>query len=230
MQEQKLQVVPYVFQPQNTIFASTRQRGNPCLPFVRLCKVEYHPLIPDFVFGRKAQGRIGELFNSQQPGVVFPYINRFLLCLVDTSDVNSNTALSELNLLGVKENISIILAWSKEQMAQHLESICSLQSRSIDPILGKGSGTHLAKATECLTTIPSISKNDAYTLLEGFGKLSDIFEAPRDLYELLPGFGQTKAKRLFECTHEPFLNSIQSSSSSPITPQNILEQQPSNTQ
>ncbi|KAH7826204.1 DNA excision repair protein ERCC-1 [Monocercomonoides exilis] len=210
--------------PKNTLFASLRQKGNPFLSYIKQCKIEYKPVIPDFIIGehvcalfislrfhlrnpRYLQQRVDELLHSSSKSshASFPYRSRYLLCLIDTNDVNANNALKKLNILGVKENISLLLAWSNEQMANHVEKLVALQQRGIDVIMGKGSEGAFAKATDCLTTIPSITKHDAHRLLHAFGTLSNIFDSSKDFYSLLPMMGKTKVDRLYAACHEPFL-------------------------
>lgn len=55
------------------------------------------------------------------------------------------------------------------------------------------------------TTVRSVNKTDATTLLSTFGTLKDIANASTDTLALCPGFSFLKAERLHKVLHEPFL-------------------------
>lgn len=55
------------------------------------------------------------------------------------------------------------------------------------------------------TTVRSVNKTDAMTLLTTFGSLEDVVKAPIGSLALCPGFGMQKAQRLHKTLHEPFL-------------------------
>ena len=56
-----------------------------------------------------------------------------------------------------------------------------------------------------LTTIRSINKTDATTLLSTFGSLGKIIKASQDSLALCPGLEPQKATRLYKALHQPFL-------------------------
>jgi len=56
-----------------------------------------------------------------------------------------------------------------------------------------------------LTTVRSVNKTDATTLLTTFGTLADIVSAQPNTLALCPGFGLNKADKLHKILHEPFL-------------------------
>lgn len=56
-----------------------------------------------------------------------------------------------------------------------------------------------------LTTIRSVNKTDATTLLSTFGTLSDLVQAPSNILALCPGVGVQKAERIHKTLHEQFL-------------------------
>lgn len=43
------------------------------------------------------------------------------------------------------------------------------------------------------------------TLITKFGTLENIIKAPQNKLAECPGFGETKAKKLYKALHEPFL-------------------------
>lgn len=56
-----------------------------------------------------------------------------------------------------------------------------------------------------LTTIRSVNKTDAMTLMMTFGTLEAIVKASPTALSLCPGFGAAKAQRLYKVLHEPFI-------------------------
>lgn len=50
-----------------------------------------------------------------------------------------------------------------------------------------------------------VNKTDAMTLLTRFGTLENIIKASETQLAECPGFGATKAKKLYKALHEPFL-------------------------
>lgn len=108
------------------------QRDNPFLKAIKIVRIEFCSIIPDFIIGNNIcclflslkyhcrnpeyiKRRINELFHSpylpSRSSSSYPYRSCFLLCLVNTNDVNSSIAIEELNILGVKENITLLLGW-----------------------------------------------------------------------------------------------------------------------
>ena len=59
--------------------------------------------------------------------------------------------------------------------------------------------------TKALTIVKSLNKTDVTTLLESFGSLKGIAEADEKTLIMCPGFGDKKAKKLYQTLHEPFL-------------------------
>ena len=56
-----------------------------------------------------------------------------------------------------------------------------------------------------MTSIRSVNKTDATTLLTTFGSLEKIIQASPVTLGLCPGLGPQKAHRLHKILHEPFL-------------------------
>lgn len=50
-----------------------------------------------------------------------------------------------------------------------------------------------------------MNKTDAMTLITKFGTLENIIKASQNKLAECPGFGDTKAKKLYKALHEPFL-------------------------
>lgn len=57
---------------------------------------------------------------------------------------------------------------------------------------------------DALTTIRSVNKTDAVTLLSAFGTLANVIAAEPTKIALCPGIGPQKAQRIHNALHEPF--------------------------
>lgn len=62
-----------------------------------------------------------------------------------------------------------------------------------------------------LTTVRSINKTDATTLLTTFGTIADIVKAQPNTLALCPGLGLHKAQKLHKVLHESFLRTTSTS-------------------
>ncbi|KAK2946870.1 putative DNA excision repair protein ERCC-1 [Blattamonas nauphoetae] len=125
------------------------------------------------------------------------YQSRFLIVLADSKQKsNIQNALFYLNVLGVKQNITLILAWSEQQVASHLEMLCYLQSQNIQPFEGYASMSDVDRALDLLTSVPHITLSDAELLIQNFGSLAAIFSAPKAAFACIDGFGPTKVQSL----------------------------------
>lgn len=59
--------------------------------------------------------------------------------------------------------------------------------------------------TSALTTIRSVNKTDARTLITTFGSFENILKASENSLALCPGIGPQKASRIYKILHQPFL-------------------------
>nr|CAD7207194.1 unnamed protein product [Timema douglasi] len=69
----------------------------------------------------------------------------------------------------------------------------------------------LFKLVSVLTSIRSINRTDATTLLSTFGSLERLLRASPETLALCPGLGPSKAARLHKVLHQPFLRDRRSS-------------------
>lgn len=56
-----------------------------------------------------------------------------------------------------------------------------------------------------LTSIKSVNKTDAMTLLTNFGTLGNLIQASESKLNVCPGFGLRKAQMIVKVFNEPFL-------------------------
>ncbi|KAL1456554.1 hypothetical protein WDU94_001275 [Cyamophila willieti] len=72
-----------------------------------------------------------------------------------------------------------------------------------------------SQLASALTSVRSVNKTDATTLLSTFGSLEAIIKASKDSLSLCPGLGPSKASRLHNVLHQPFLISDNTGFSEP---------------
>lgn len=60
------------------------------------------------------------------------------------------------------------------------------------------------KVMDALTSIRSVNKTDATTLITVFGSLAEIINATPEKLALCPGFGPQKAQRVYAALHAKF--------------------------
>jgi len=120
-------------------------------------------------------------------------------------------ALSQLMRVAILTEMTLMLAWSHEEAASILETYKLFENKPPDMIMEqKGPSPH-EKMIEALTSIKSINKTDAVTLLGTFKTLADILRAEPEDLALCPGLGPNKAKKLYKVLHESFKRQVSSS-------------------
>ena len=76
-------------------------------------------------------------------------------------------------------------------------------------IMEKGGPDNYSKLVETLTSVKSVNKTDAVTLLSAFGSLERIIKASIEELSLCPGLGPQKAQRLYKVLQESFKRSTE---------------------
>jgi DNA excision repair protein ERCC-1 len=203
----------HVLQQQpHVLYVSTKQHGNPILPFIRNVPWSYATMRPDYIFNSTSCG----LFISLKYHVLYRnYIRtriaelktdfnvRILLVLVDVED--NEKVLLELNTLAVQQNWTLILGWSEEEIARYLETYKALNSRDASSIQkSKDSGHWIDQMTDVLTTCKGTNKTDAAAILGQFQNLRSVMAASPEELALIAGLGPVKVQRLHDAFHKPF--------------------------
>ena len=85
-----------------------------------------------------------------------------------------------------------------------IETYKTYESKPPDLIKEKGGSEPHEKVMEALTSVKSVNKTDAVTLLGTFLTLEAIVRASPEDLALCPGFGPNKAKKLHKVLHEHF--------------------------
>ncbi|XP_029968385.1 DNA excision repair protein ERCC-1 [Salarias fasciatus] len=198
----------------SSIVVSPRQRGNPILKFVRSVPWEFGDVVPDYVLGQTTCALFLSLrYYNLNPNYIHDRLKqlgrtftlRVLLVQVDVKDPHH--ALKELARICIMADCTLILAWSPEEAGRYLETYKSYEKKPADLLKEQVEKDYLSKVTDCLTTVKSINKTDAITLLSTFSSVEGIISASKEDLVLCPGLGPQKARRLFDVLHKPFLKS-----------------------
>ncbi|XP_057707732.1 DNA excision repair protein ERCC-1 [Corythoichthys intestinalis] len=198
----------------SSIVVSPRQRGNPILKFVRSVPWEFGEVVPDYVLGKTTCALFLSLrYHNLNPNYIHDRLQqlghsftlRVLLVQVDVKDPHH--ALKELARICIMADCTLILAWSPEEAGRYLETYKSYEKKPADLLKEQVEKNYLSKVTDCLTTVKSINKTDAMTLLSTFSSLEGIISASKEDLVLCPGLGPQKARRLYDVLHKPFLKS-----------------------
>ncbi|XP_062862232.1 DNA excision repair protein ERCC-1 [Trichomycterus rosablanca] len=207
-------VAPAVLGSGNSIIVSPRQRGNPILKFVRSVPWEFGEVVPDYVLGRTTCALfLSVRYHSLNPNYIHERLKqlgqtftlRVLLVQVDVKDPHHS--LKELARICIMADCTLILAWSPEEAGRYLETYKSYEKKPADLLKEQVEKDYLSKVTDCLTTVKSINKTDAITLLSTFSSVEGIINASKEELVLCPGLGPQKARRLYDVFHQPFLKS-----------------------
>ncbi|XP_041857874.1 DNA excision repair protein ERCC-1 [Melanotaenia boesemani] len=198
----------------SSIIVSPRQRGNPILKFVRSVPWEFGDVVPDYVLGQMTCALFLSLrYHNLNPNYIHDRLKqlgntftlRVLLVQVDVKDPHH--ALKELARICIMADCTLILAWSPEEAGRYLETYKSYEKKPVDLLREQVEKNYLSKVTDCLTTVKSINKTDAITLLSTFSSVEGIITASKEDLVLCPGLGPQKARRLHDVLHKPFLKS-----------------------
>jgi DNA excision repair protein ERCC-1 len=117
--------------------------------------------------------------------------------LVLVNDENNLPALQELNRIAFMHEYTLIQAWSNIECARYIETFKAYEGKSAASIQERVENEFLPKVTGILTTVRSVNRTDAVTLLDMFGSLRGISRASQE--DLLKG------QRIYEAFHEPFM-------------------------
>ncbi|XP_059417221.1 DNA excision repair protein ERCC-1 [Carassius carassius] len=205
-------IPPHLLGSGNSIIVSPRQRGNPILKYVRNVPWEFGEVVPDYVLGRTTCAVfLSVRYHNLNPNYIHERLKqlgqsftlRVLLVQVDVKDPHH--ALKELARICIMADCTLILAWSPEEAGRYLETYKSYEKKPADVLKEQVEKNYLSQVTDCLTTVKSVNKTDAMTLLSTFSSLEGIIKASKEELVLCPGLGPQKARRLYDVLHQPFI-------------------------
>jgi len=197
------------------IQVSSRQRGNPILKSIRSVPWEFvENMVPDYIMGSKTCAfYLSVRYHTLNPNYIHERLKqigsdggafdlRVLLVQVDVKEPHH--ALRQLMRIAILAELTVMLAWSQEEAGRILETYKQFEGKTPDMIMEKSNPDPYSKIVDALTSIKSINKTDAGTLISVFGSLQGIVEASMEELTLCPGFGPQKAQRLYKALHESF--------------------------
>ncbi|CAA9997701.1 unnamed protein product [Nesidiocoris tenuis] len=197
----------------NTLLVNPKQRGNALLKYLTGVIWEYDDsILPDYVMGRTTAALFLSLayhnlkqdyINQRIKQLGKLYDLRVLLVQVDMPDPHHN--LKHLTRICLLTDMTLMLAWSPEEAAKILQVYKQFEHKPPDMIMEKRESDMRIKLMSALTSIRSINKTDAATLLNNYGSLENIMNTTAHSLALCPGLGQQKANRLYNALHTPFL-------------------------
>lgn len=134
------------------------------------------------------------------------YVVRILLVLVDIED--EEAMLLQLNGLAIARDMTLILAFSNEEVARYLETYKSLEHTNADTLKESAAkGSYVEQVRHALSPVKSLNSSDVLKLLATFGSLANIFTASLEQLATVPGLGEKKVAALFNAFHQPFITS-----------------------
>ncbi|XP_067011184.2 DNA excision repair protein ERCC-1 [Anabrus simplex] len=197
----------------NAVLVSPKQRGNPVLKSI--CNVPWEfeeDIVPDYVMGKTTCALFLSLrYHSLNPDYIHErlkllgprYDLRVLLVQVDSQDPHHT--LKYLTRICILANLTLMLAWSPEEAGRIIETYKIFEHKPPDLIMERTENSPYQKLTNALTSVRSINRTDAATLLSTFGSLEKLVRATPESLALCPGLGPQKAARLYKVLHQPFL-------------------------
>jgi len=194
-----------------SIVVSSRQRGNPILKSIRLVPWEFSDtIVPDYLIGEKASALYLSLrYHTLNPNYIHERLKTFtgselrvLLVQVDISEPHH--ALKQLMRISILADLTLMLAWSQEEAGKILETYKAFENKPPDMIMEKANPDPHSKLVDALTSVKSVNKTDAATLISVFGSLEGIVNASIEDLTLCQGFGPHKAQRLHKVLHQTF--------------------------
>lgn len=170
---------------------------NCCALYLNL---DYHVAKPDWIYEK-----INELRNKYQLSLLIVMVNH----------VDYESLLKEITILAIRTNFTLLLAWSPEEAAKHIENYRLNAEKSPNIIMGrtleevsKKSITSLQQClVDALTSVSRISRSDATSLISSntFDKFEDLAKASVDELALCPGISSVKAKKFYSLFNRPFI-------------------------
>uniref|UniRef100_A0A671NDK3 Excision repair cross-complementation group 1 n=1 Tax=Sinocyclocheilus anshuiensis TaxID=1608454 RepID=A0A671NDK3_9TELE len=192
-------IPPHLFGSGNSIIVSPRQRGNPILKFVRNVPWEFGEVVPDYVLGRTTCALfLSVRYHNLNPSYIHERLKqlgqsftlRVLLVQVDVKDTHH--ALKELARI-------CIMFVCPEEAGHYLETYKSYEKKPADVLKEQVEKNYRSQVTDCLTTVKSVNKTDAMTLL------STASLRHMDELVLCPGLGPQKVCRDTLCFEQLIL-------------------------
>ncbi|OHT04831.1 Mating-type switching protein swi10 [Tritrichomonas foetus] len=194
------------------LLIAKRQEGNPLLKFLNVIKKEWsdsEATVADYSIGNK----VGVLFltikyHRQNPNYIHDRIKnlrgnfptRILLLLVNSDQPDS--IIEKLTILGIANNINLVLAFDYEEAARWLISLYDTQENTSD-FLKATNESNYNIAVDALHALGASTK-EADALLDNFSTLADILLCTDEQIADTGCLSTSKIEILTEATNKPF--------------------------
>ncbi|KAG5680414.1 hypothetical protein PVAND_009922 [Polypedilum vanderplanki] len=197
----------------NAIQVNPCQKGNPLLKSINSIPWEFNEkLIPDYVVGKRACVLfLSVKYHQLKPDYIHErlrqlrknYELRILLVHVDIKEPHN--ALKHLTRICLLADFTLMLAWSYEEAGKIIETYKMFENASAERIQEKQETDSYQNVVNALTSIKSINKTDAMTLLNNFGTLENLIQASENQLYSCVGLGPKKAQKLHKLLNQNFL-------------------------
>jgi DNA excision repair protein ERCC-1 len=194
-----------------SVLTSHRQRGNPVLRHITNVSLEFSAEVKaDFVVSPAVWVLYVSLrFHVLHPGYLDSRIGDcrrhtrqlVVVCLVDMDD--SVKHMHDLSLLALAHDCTLVVGTTVQEAARLIESLVVFESKPATAIQERAETEHLPQVADLLTSIRSVNKTDALTLMSTFGCLADVMMASPEALATCIGFGEKKVRRVFDHFHTP---------------------------
>lgn len=198
----------------DNLLINPKQRGNPLMKFITNTPWEYSEIVPDYAIGRSTCILFLSIrYHQLNPDYIHDrlkqlgkaYNLRVLLVQVDVAEPHHS--LKHLTRICILADLTLMLAWNAEDAGRIIETYKIYEKKPPDMIMEKNETGVQQRLINSLTSIRSVNKTDAMTLLTNFGSISEIVKTSDKTLGLCPGIGPQKAKRIHKTIHETFLRS-----------------------
>ncbi|MPC08040.1 DNA excision repair protein ERCC-1 [Portunus trituberculatus] len=122
--------------------------------------------------------------------------------LVDVKEPHHE--LKQLTKICFLAEMTLMLAWSQEEAGRMIEVYKIYENKPPDMIMEKQDSNPYSMLIDALTSVRSINRTDAMTLLSTFGSLEKIVQATEEELAFCPGMGPQKASKLYKVLHQNF--------------------------
>ncbi|CAH6720436.1 putative mating-type switching protein Swi10p [[Candida] jaroonii] len=170
---------------------------NPNLQILFL-SLKYHQLHPEYVWRR--------IKKLNQGSVISTRMDNSLKVLLTVIDIESpQDTLRKLNSICVKQDLTLIIAWSFEQAGNYVAMLKEneLSANKVNLIIkGIKNNDFTSNMINTLTTVKTINKTDSINLIANYKNFKTIVKS--DSHQI-HGLGDRKIKNLKSSFSEPFI-------------------------
>mmetsp|Transcript_17877 Transcript_17877/g.17612 ORF Transcript_17877/g.17612 Transcript_17877/m.17612 type:complete len:167 (+) Transcript_17877:99-599(+) len=148
-------------------------------------QLKYHMKYPKYLMSRAE-----ELLKKKKG-------NTKILILQVKENEDDMGYITDIQLDCMRWEIKLLLAWSQDECAKYIQIIRTYQNKGTSLLEeNKKHKTQEDLAIDSLTSIKSITKRDAKTLLKNYGSIAEIIKADHDEFINHEGIGKTKVDNL----------------------------------